>query len=349
MKSRKKVAIGLSAGVDSSVSAYLLKKKGWDVTGITLKICPEQSRCQGSNSLEQISAFCCKLNIPYHIIDVENLFKEKIINYFINSYLRGVTPNPCAYCNRLIKFGFLLEKVRFLGIDYLATGHYSRIAKIKESLLLRKGKDKKKSQEYFLSLIEPSALSSLIFPLGNYTKEKVKKIAKEKKIIFSDKKESQDVCFIKGESYSQYIEKNKDNSYDYSGEIKHIKGKILGRHKGFYCYTLGQRAGLGVSWREPLYVVEVDSKTNTVIVAEKEFVYRKSFYVESLNWFLAPQRFKNIKVQVRYNSKLYSCDLDIKAKQARVSLKEKVEAIAPGQAAAFYYKDLLLGGGIISR
>jgi tRNA-specific 2-thiouridylase len=344
---KKKVAVGLSGGVDSSVATYLLKKEGWDVIGFTLKFYPEENRCCDLESLYQAKMLCYKLDIPHYVIDVKDLFRKKIINYFINSYLKGLTPNPCAFCNRLIKFGYFFEKIKSLGIDYLATGHYVKTEKTKEDIFLKRAKDKKKSQEYFLSLINPPILNNLIFPLGDYTKEEVKKIAREEKIIFKERKESYDVCFIKDKHYTDFIEENISSSYQ--GEIRHIKGEILGTHRGIYHFTYGQREGLGIRWKKPLYVIDIEGENGTVIVGEKEYLYKDKFKVSNCNWFISPKEFKDIKVKIRYTSPLYDCKLELKDSFAIVYLKEKVDAPTPGQIASFYYEDILLGGGVIER
>ena len=346
---KKRIAVGLSGGVDSSLAAYLLKKKGWDVVGFTLKFYPEENRCCDLDSLDQARRLCYELDIPHYVLDIGELFRKEVINYFVDSYLQGLTPNPCAYCNRLIKFGSFLEKLKSLGFDYLATGHYARIIKKGKAHLLKGGKDKKKSQEYFLALLNRSVLKHLVFPLGNYTKSEVKRIAKRKKIIYKERKESQDVCFVREKSYPEFIEKNRSDCYRYSGRIKHISGEILGRHKGIYHYTYGQRSGLGVAWKEPLYVTGIDNKDNSVIVGERNFLRKNTFTVESLNWLYPFKQYKSISVKVRYNSSSIACVLKIKDKTAEVKLAKKIDAIAPGQLAAFYYKDLLLGGGIIGK
>ncbi len=346
---KKRIAVGLSGGVDSSLAAYLLKKSGWDVVGFTLKFYPRENRCCDLDSLDQARRLCYKLDIPHYVLDVGVLFKKKVIDYFINSYLQGLTPNPCVYCNRSIKFGAFLQKVRSLGINYLATGHYARLVKKDGKYLLKRGKDSKKSQEYFLAMLAPAALKHLVFPLGNYTKEEAKRIAKSRKIIHKERKESQDVCFINDKEYPEFIEENTADYYKYSGRIRHIKGDFLGRHKGIYYYTYGQRGGLKIGWKEPLYVIGIDNKNNQVIVAERRFLSANIFLVNSLNWFYPLGKFKSIEVKVRYNSLAYPCTLNIVGSRAEVRLTKKIEAIAPGQIAAFYYKDLLLGGGIIEK
>ena len=331
------------------MAAYLLKKKGFKVMGFTLKFYPGQNSCCDWESLYQAKRVCQRLGIPHYTIDSTDLFKKEIIDYFIASYLEGLTPNPCAFCNRMIKFGFFLEKVRSFGADYLATGHYARIARSKKRYFLKVNKDKKKSQEYFLSLIDPAILKHLIFPLGNYTKEKVKKIAKAKKIIFKPKKESQDVCFVQDKYYPEFIEENITDHHKQRGYIKHVSGKVLGKHKGIYYYTYGQRSGLGVSWTHPLYVTNVDPETKDVIVAEKNLFCRNSFFVHSFNWFLSPKKYKDIKVKVRYNSAPLSCNLRFIDDRVEVKLEKKIDFLAPGQIAAFYRKDTLLGAGIIEK
>lgn len=345
---KKRIAVGLSGGVDSSLAAYLLKREGWDVVGFTLKFYPEENRCCDLDSLDQARRLCYELDIPHYVLDVGELFQKEIIGYFVNSYLQGLTPNPCAYCNRLIKFGSFLEKLQSLGINHLATGHYARLVKKGKTYLLKSGKDSKKSQEYFLALLNPSALKHLVFPLGNYTKAEVKRIARDKKIIFKERKESQDVCFVREKSYPEFIEKNCSDYYKYSGQIKHLNGEVLGRHKGIYHYTYGQRSGLGLAWKEPLYVIGIDSKDNSIIVGERNYLSKDTFTVESLNWLYPFKQYKSITVRVRYNSPVSACSLDIRGSKAEVKLTKKIDAIAPGQLAAFYHKDLLLGGGIIA-
>lgn len=353
---KKRIAVGLSGGLDSSFAAYLLKREGWDVVGFTLKFYPEENRCCDLDSLDQARRLCYKLDIPHFCLDVGELFDKEIIDYFIDSYLQGLTPNPCAYCNRLIKFGNFLEKLKSLGINHLATGHYARLIKKGKIYLLKSGKDSKKSQEYFLALLNPSVLKHLVFPLGNYTKDEVKRIARLKKIIHKERKESQDVCFVRDKSYSEFIEKNRKDYRKYSGQIKHLSGEILGRHKGIYHYTYGQRSGLGVAWKEPLYVIGIDNKDNSIIVGERNFLRKDTFRVEALNWLYSSTKYlpvagkvKNITVKVRYNSSNIACSLNIKGKVAEVKLASKIDAITPGQLAAFYHRDLLLGGGIITR
>ena len=345
----KRIAIGLSGGVDSSVAAYLLKSRGCDVVAFTLKFYPQDNRCCDLESLYQAQRLCHKLDIPHYVMDVGELFKKEIIDYFIDSYLNGLTPNPCVYCNRLIKFGKFLEKVKAVGADYLATGHYACLVKERGKFLLKKNKDQKKSQEYFLSLLKPEVLEHLVFPLADYTKEDVKKIAKKHDLIFKERPESQDVCFVREDNYSDFIKENISEPKKYWGDIKNIDGEVLGKHKGFYNYTYGQRTGLGISWHEPLYVNSIDAKSREVLVGGRDHLFRDSFLVHSLNQILPFDDYRDIQVKVRYNSDSFGCTLKIKDSKAEVNLKDRIDAITPGQVASFYSGDVLLGGAIIAK
>ncbi|MCF7908761.1 MAG: tRNA 2-thiouridine(34) synthase MnmA [Candidatus Omnitrophica bacterium] len=345
---KKRIAVGLSGGIDSTVAAYLLKRKGFEVLGFTLKFYPQENRCCDLDSLDQAKRLCHFLDIPHYVLDVGDSFRTKVIDYFSESYLKGQTPNPCAYCNRFIKFGIFFEKVKSFGADYLATGHYTGLVKKRGTYLFRKAKDLKKSQEYFLSLVRPDILKFLIFPLTNYTKPQVEKIAKDKKLLFKQRKESQDVCFVKDKQYPQFIEENLKSPASYAGNIVDQNGDVLGKHKGIYYYTYGQRSGLGVAHKHPLYVTAIDSQSKNVIVGNRDSLCQSEFLVHSVNWFTDPGK-RKVKVKVRYNAQEVPCSLDLTGNRVKVRLVNKIDSIAPGQVAAFYYKDLLLGAGIIVK
>lgn len=347
----KKIAVGLSGGVDSSVAAYLLSKQGWQVVGITLHLCEEDNRCCDFESLYQAKRLCDKLGIPHYTLNVKELFQKKIINYFVNAYLNGLTPNPCVYCNQIIKFGYLIEYLKTLEIDYFATGHYVSVVGFQGDLLFSRAKDKRKSQEYFLSMINPGILKSLVFPLSNNLKTEVKEIALKNNLIFQQRAESQDVCFVTKDSYSSFIKERKGQSAGACGIIKHVNGKILGKHQGIYAFTYGQRSGLGIAWKEPLYVIRLDVETNTVFVGERKYVYSDQFSVKETNWFIDPAQFDSLEVKVRYNSDAVGCKLiDYcmgETDYALVKLDKEISSVTPGQIAVFYYKDMVIGAGVI--
>ncbi|MBN3039499.1 MAG: tRNA 2-thiouridine(34) synthase MnmA [Candidatus Omnitrophica bacterium] len=350
----KKIAIGLSGGIDSSVAAFLLKKKGYSLTAFTLKFFPQENKCCDLDSLYQAQRLCDKLNIPHYLLDAGELFKKEIIDYFINSYLKGLTPNPCAFCNRIIKFGLFFNKIKSFGIDFLASGHYAQVVRSGGRFLLKANKDSEKTQEYFLSLLCPDILSFLVFPLADYTKKDVINIAKEEKLLFKQRQESQDVCFVTDKSYSDFIENSINNHFSYSGAIKHINGKELARHSGIYKYTHGQRQGLGIGWKEPLYVLSIDSDSKEVTVGERNFLKKNIFAVHSLNLFIDQGEFfaknqEGLKVKVRYNSPKLPCRIAESAEGLTVYLREGLEYAAPGQVAAFYLNGHVLGAGIIGK
>lgn len=354
---KKKIAVGLSGGIDSSFAAYRLKKEGWDVIGFTLKFYPQDNRCCDLDGLYRAQRLCSALGIPHYTLDATEVFSASVVSDFLSSYLSGSTPNPCARCNKHIKFGFLFEKLVSLGIEYLATGHYARLLRYRGDLYLAQAKDTKKTQEYFLSLISPKMLAHLVFPLADYTKEEVKKIVRERKLVCEERKESQDICFIAGSSYAKFIETHTVAAGSFQGPIVHVNGTVLGAHKGIYYFTYGQREGLGIGWKEPLYVVALDEKTRTVFVGERHCLAKSVFTVSGLNWFGRAEEYlsankswqEHVEVKIRYNAPRHPCILDIGKDRVKVTLKAVTNAVTPGQVAAFYYKNMLVGAGLIQK
>ena len=349
-----RIAVGMSGGVDSSVSALLLKEQGHNVIGVTLRFHKEEV-CEGIN-------VCCSpqdvrdavrvseiLGIPHITLSWEDIFGERVINYFISESLKGKTPNACAICNRDVKTAFLalyLNKVA--DIDRLATGHYILKEETKEyGTVLKRPKDRKKDQTYFMALIPSKIVPMLEFPLGNMTKDEVRKIAEDYKLPVSDKRESQELCFLMGKSPGKFLEEKVGNR---KGKIVHISGKTLGEHRGLFHYTIGQRRGLGISWKAPLYVVDIDPETNTLFVAEEEFLYGNRLFVKDINFIVPKGKWNNVQAQIRYRSKPAPVK-DIKEKDEgyEVIFGEKVRGITPGQIVAFYDGDILLGGAVIER
>ncbi len=352
----KKVAVGLSGGVDSSTSAFLLKEKGYEVIGITLKLSsPPCSTtdiqvCCSPEDVKDAKKVASYLGIEHYVIDWENIFSQKVIKRFIQDLKDGKTPNPCSICNRDVKTGLLARYVKeVLNVDYFATGHYIRKTKKENVELLSRGIDRKKDQSYFMALLNKDVIPQLIFPLGDYTKEEVRKIANEKKIPVSQKKDSFEICFTAGKTPGEYIEENNFFPIE-EGEIVHVSGKTLGKHKGLPFYTIGQRRGLGIRWGKPLYVIDKKPEENLLIVGEEDFLLTDfveatelSFHIEVEKWDI-----KNLYVQGRYKQKPIKVkDFSLEQNKITVYFEEKQPKFAPGQILALYESDTLLGGGII--
>jgi len=328
---KKKVMVAMSGGVDSSVAAYLLKDKGYEVVGLTmcLGINPlrefsngvkdvdrEKPRCCGVKAIEDAKKVCDKLDIAHYVMDFSKDLEEKVINKFIDEYLQGRTPNPCIECNRFIKFGTLLEKALSLGFDYLATGHYARIDVREGKYFLRRPKDKVKDQTYFLYPIKYRNLGSILFPLSGLTKEEVRKIAGDANLPVADKPQSQDICFISGDDYPKFImERIKQVK---PGPILDLQGNVLGEHKGIIFYTIGQREGLGISHSKPLYVINIDARGNSVVIGERRHLKAKGLIAGELSLFceIFPQ---TLGAKIRYRHKESACRI--------VSSNCKIEAV----------------------
>jgi tRNA-specific 2-thiouridylase len=349
----EKVVVGLSGGIDSSFALYLLKEIGFKVIGVSMKIwdgsdvssSKKKGGCFGPKEEEEIKdaeKVCRILDVPFYVFDLSKEYKRDVLDYVKKEYTAGRTPNPCVLCNRKIKFGLLLKFVAKSGIsfDFFATGHYARIEKIKESYFLKKGIDEKKDQSYFLWKLQKEQIKNILFPLGNWKKEDVKKEAKKLKFPALDKPESQD--FFEGD-LEFLIPKTK------KGPIKDLKGNILGEHKGISHYTIGQRRGLGISFSEPLYVVKIDPKENTIFVGTKKDCFQKKFSVFDLNWVSIDEPKEEIEcfVKVRYKHNPAKAKVNVENGKAIVEFEEPQLSITPGQSTVFYDGDVLLGGGII--
>lgn len=348
MEAEKIVAIALSGGVDSAVSALLLKK------GLVI---PEPCRLIGvtfwlfdgqEEYLEKARSVAQFLGIEHQIFDLRALFKERVIKAFLEGYLQGITPNPCALCNRLFKFGIVPELVKAnLKAHYYATGHYVRKAEYKGYPLLKVSANRAKDQSYFLALIKRDIIPQLIFPVGTFTsKEEVKKLALAEGLSFSQESESQDVCFLQGRSLREYL---REHFKETEGEIIY-KGKVVGKHKGFYFYTIGQRKGLNVPLGRPLYVIRIDAENNRIYLGEEEELARDTFWLEDINFHLPFERWGEVTLQVRYRSeRVPLLKLSQVGPRWHVLLAKPVKRVTPGQVCAFYEGDLLLGGGIIAK
>lgn len=363
---RKRVLVAMSGGVDSSVACYLLKEKGYEVIGITMQIWerpenrPNYRGCCGYQAIDDARRVAQKLGIVYYPLDFREVFRNQVINNFVQEYLKGRTPNPCLRCNQLVKFDFLLNRgIREFGADYLATGHYARIIFKDGRYRLLKGKDKRKDQSYFLFTMTQEQLRRTLFPLGDLTKTKVREIARKLKLSVAEKKDSQEICFIPDDNYPKFI---KDFTEEVirpgpilrkvdSGELRIMSQK----HKGIFHYTIGQRKGIGIPAKERLYVIKIDVPNNTIIVGSKKDVYSRELIAEGLNWIglqmplqfpLSP--FIKVKAKIRYQQETSSAKVYPREDgTADIKFTKPQWAITPGQAVVFYKKDEVLGGGII--
>ncbi|MBU2263064.1 tRNA 2-thiouridine(34) synthase MnmA [Patescibacteria group bacterium] len=341
MKKKKRILVAMSGGVDSSVAAALLKNGGYDVAGIFLDL----GQFNLKESLKGAKKTAEKIGIPLKILDLRKQFKKEVIDYFIKGYENGITPNPCVKCNKQIKFGLLLKLMKKWKYDCLSAGHYIRLQRNLKSQIsnLKMAKDKTKDQSYFLYNLKKGQLGKLLFPLGNYTKEKIKKMADGRKLPYL-KKESQDICFLTG-GHNDYLKKNIKLK---KGKIITVDGKIIGEHQGLPLYTIGQRHGFSKGGGIPYYVVSKNLKKNFLIVASKideEKYYKKEIKIRNINWISGnpPAGGKIYKARIRYRQGLQSCRI----KGTKVIFTKPQRAVTPGQSLVIYKGQELIGGGII--
>jgi tRNA-specific 2-thiouridylase len=341
-----KIAVAMSGGVDSSVAAALLKEAGHNVTGVTMRI-TDDSRA-GTDAAD-IAGW---LGIQHHIIDLRDIFKRKIIDYFGGEYGRGRTPNPCILCNKYIKFGALREEAKKLGAEMLATGHYARIEKDSSGrYILKKGRDKNKDQSYFLCQLTQEQLSRTMFPLGELAKEEVRKIAAEMGLPAISRPESQEICFIPDNDHARFLKEYKEQS-DRPGPIRDEGGKTLGWHRGIASYTIGQRKGLGIAAAGPLYVTAIEPDSSTVVVGTKEQTYGTELIADNLNWIAiaAPEYPITFKAKIRYrHAEAEAMVVPQDDDTVIVKFNKPQQAITPGQAVVFYDGDNVIGGGTIIK
>ncbi len=388
---KKLVVVAMSGGVDSSVAAALLQKKGYEVIGLTMcfglkeagtsrpegsgaasGIRSQKPSCCGLEGVEDARRVAAKLGIKHYVLNFDKHLKDKVIKDFLGEYLTGRTPNPCIRCNQYLKFGELLRKARSLGAKYLATGHYVKKLKTQNSKLktqeyfLKKAKDEKKDQSYFLYRVNQEQLRYLLFPLGNYTKTEVRELARKFDLPTAEKPGSQEVCFIPDNDYRKFLKASGVDADVGGGIIKDIAGNILGKHKGIAYYTIGQREGLNIAKGYPLYVIKINPEDNSIIVGKKEEAFLNGCIVKDLHlinsyYKIASALPRNdtaetleksvvLAVKIRYNhQEILSRVILISKNRAKVIFSAPQFAVTPGQAAVFYKKDVVVGGGIIEK
>ncbi len=370
----------MSGGVDSSATAALLIEQGYDVIGITLKLWPQdcvnraEDKCCGPQAVTDARSVCDKLDIPYYLIDEAAEFQKHVIQYFADEYKAGRTPNPCVMCNQNLKFGRLIDRADQLGADFIATGHFARVERVSAErpltrpsdtlspgggegrgegvrYLLKRGRDLKKDQSYFLFSLRQDQLARAIFPLGEKTKSDTREVARHCNLKTADKEESMEICFVPDNNYGGFLQ-SANLVQKMRGDIVDLHGHVLGKHDGIAFYTIGQRKGLGITTSKPVYVVELDAENNRVVVGDDSALDRDEFIAERCNWHPFDKLTEPIEVtaKIRYNHPGAAATLfPLENNKVKVKLHTPQRAITPGQAAVFYQDDLVVGGGWIIR
>lgn len=342
---RKTVAIGMSGGVDSSVAACLLKDKGYNVIGVTLELLDNE---ETKKSIEDAKNICKKIDIKHYVCDLKKEFKEEIVQNFITAYKQGKTPNPCVLCNRLFKFGLFYKKALELGADYISTGHYARVKNNRLMMSLADGKD----QSYFLCQIKKEILPKVLFPLNEFqSKEEIRTLARKYQLPVSEKKDSQEVCFIPNDDYKTFLKKNGQEEVE--GKIILTDGTVLGNHKGLFNYTIGQRKGLNISYKEPLYVIQLDTKNNNLIVGTNNELFNQELTATNMNYLVEKDEFFKTKLFAKIRSRGNLEEVDTVTEEQnrlKIKFKDKLRAITPGQLIVFYNENKeCLGGAYIEK
>lgn len=356
---KKKVVVGMSGGVDSSVAAYLLKEQGYDVIGVTMQIWQEEDSltqeenggCCGLSAVDDARRVAADLGIPYYVMNFRKEFKENVMDYFIGEYLQGRTPNPCIACNRYVKWEALLQRSLEIGADYIATGHYARIEQLANGrYAIKNSVTAAKDQTYALYNLTQHQLAHTLMPVGDYTKDEIRAIAEKIGLRIANKPDSQDICFVPDGDYAGFIKREAGQALPAPGNFVTEDGTVLGRHKGITNYTIGQRKGLNLSLGKPVFVTEIRPGTNEVVIGDNETLFTRELYAENVNFMAVPdlKEKKEFTGKIRYAHKGASCTIEqIEKDKIRCVFEEPQRAVTPGQAFVFYDGEYVAGGGTI--
>lgn len=355
----KKVMLGMSGGVDSSVAAAILLRQGYEVIGVTLQIWQDMDEeakrseggCCSLSAVDDARRVANKLGIPYYVLNFKDIFNKTVIEYFKEEYFKGRTPNPCIACNRHVKWQAMLDKAVAMGIDYIATGHYAKVVKDSASgrYILKKSVTDRKDQTYALYNLTQEQLSRTLMPVGDYSKEQIREIAKEIGLAVATKPDSQEICFISDNDYGRFLSENSTNKI-IPGKFVDTKGKVLGAHRGIVHYTVGQRKGLGIAFGKPMFVVALDAENNRVILGEDSEVFADTLTASDLNFISMEGPYDGMRVsaKIRYSAKEAPATIWLMGtNQVRVVFDTPQRAITPGQSVVFYDGDVVVGGGTI--
>lgn len=341
---RKKIAVAMSGGVDSSLAAAFLLQKNFEVIGVTMLLFGEENQTFIQDA-KNVAEF---LKINHYVADFRKDFENDVEKYFVENYLQGKTPNPCVQCNKKIKFGKLFDYAENIGADFLATGHYAKIVFEDERFKLKKAKDILKDQSYVLYNLTAEKLSKIIFPLGDFSKNETRLLAEKYNLPVAKKKDSQEICFIPDNNYKKFLEFHVKNSDALMpGEIVDNFGKVLGFHNGVANYTIGQRKGLGIAAEYPLYVKKIDVAEKKIYVGKNEELFSEKLFAEKIHWIYEPKFPAKLQAKIRYGPKIFDCEVEQENNLISVKFFEKVRAATSGQSVVFYDGDEVIGGGII--